>query len=296
MTSDSSSFAPLVLLIEDQEWTARSIESILVPHGYAVPKAYTGQRGIDVAHRLIPDLVLVGMHLPDMTGAAVLRELAKTPTVTPATPLVLLTTGPLAPKDRREAFEAGAWEVLRPPFDSQELAVRFGTWIRAKREADGANDRGLVDPETGVYNFNGLLKRSQELVSDAARHERDLAFVMFGFDEPEEEEEVEEGGPVTALGALLQEVCRVSDAIARIGDRDFVVLAPGTDEEGATHLARRVMDSARASRVHVRAGISAARGRKEEPFVAVDLLGRATEALRRAQSGSDGGIETNRLN
>ena len=44
--------SPTVLLIEDQEWTARSIESIFRPANFAVLKTYTGRQGLEVAARL----------------------------------------------------------------------------------------------------------------------------------------------------------------------------------------------------------------------------------------------------
>src|SRR5690554_6500708 len=56
-------FTPLVLLVDDQEWTSRSIESILRPKGHVVLKAYTGQQAIELVTKVNPDAVIVDVHL-----------------------------------------------------------------------------------------------------------------------------------------------------------------------------------------------------------------------------------------
>lgn len=289
MTAETS-YTPLVLLIEDQEWTARSIESILSPHGYAVFKAYTGRQGLDIVRKMIPDLVLVDLRLPDMTGTDVLRQLAHSPTVFPSTPRILVSTSPISQAERMAALEAGAWDILRPPLDSQELTLRFGTWTRAKRDADEARERGLVDPLTGLYNFNGLLRRIDEVVSDASRNERYISLVMLGR-AASEELEVEEPIPddrARNLGRTLMGAARLSDAIGRVGEGEFVVIAPGTDPNGAARLAERMLDAAGTSEVPLRAGVYSTRRTQKEPVASLDLLSRATAALRQAQAGENG--------
>lgn len=286
-----TTFTPLVLLIEDQEWTARSLESILNPAGYAVFKAYTGRQGLDILRKMIPDVILVNLRLPDMTGVDVLRRLRDIPTVFPSTPRVVLTSGSLSHSERMEILEAGAWDVLSPPFDSQDLMYRMGNWARAKRDADQARDNGLVDPLTGLYNFNGLLRRIEEIVSDASRSERYISFVMVGPASTAEPGAVEitEGKPDVArhLGRALASTLRLSDAVGRVGETEFVILAPGTDEEGAGVLADRILAALREEQGEsgpLKAGVYSVRRTQLEPVSSLDLLSRATAALRRAQA------------
>jgi len=298
MTPETS-YTPLVLLIEDQEWTARSIESILSPHGYAVFKAYTGRQGLDIVRKMIPDLVLVDLRLPDMKGTDVLTQLAHAPTVFPSTPRILVSTSPISQAERLDALAAGAWDIVRPPLDSQELTLRFGTWARAKRDADEARERGLVDPLTGLYNFNGLLRRIDEVVSDASRNERYISLVMLGPPTADETRVVEAlpDDRARELGRTLTGTARLSDAIGRVGEGEFVVIAPGTDPGGANRLAERMLEAAGGSEVSLRAGVYTTRRSQREPVASLDLLSRVTAALRRAQSEEDGGgIQTYEMN
>lgn len=284
------SFTPLVLLIEDQEWTARSLESILSPNGYAVFKAYTGRQGLDILRKMIPDIVLVNMRLSDMTGLDVLKKLRDIPTIFPSTPRVVLTTGPVSHNERMEVLEAGAWDILAPPFDSHDITVRMANWARAKRDADQARDNGLVDPLTGLYNFHGLLRRIEEIVSDASRNERYISFVMVGpathEDSIELEPEPGRGDVARGLGRALSSTLRLSDAVGRVGESEFVIIAPGTDEQGAGILATRILESLHRGEnpPPLRAGVYSVQRSQQEPISSLDLLSRATAALRRAQA------------
>jgi len=299
---------PLVLVVDDQEWTARSIESILGSGGSAVLKAYTGRQALDLARKVRPDAVIVDMHLPDMTGADVCLAMKELPTVGPGTPLLVLTTTPLGRQERVAVIRAGAWDILRPPFDPDELMLKVSTFVSAKMDADLAREESLCDPLTGLYNVKGVLRRVDEITADAARNQRPLACVVLGLDQaalrqvggaaaageggaefPQDPE-----GVTVQVARALAGATRLSDTLGRLGPADFVIVAPGTDEDGASRLARRLVDALAASPelsgLHrgdgagLRAGFCAVRNPRVEPVIPVDLLTRATMALRRAQA------------
>src|SRR3954454_25397205 len=86
--------APLVLIANDQEWSARSLESILGPAGYAVVRAYTGQQALERARTTQPDLVILDAQLPDIHGFEVCRSLRADSRLGATTPIVITTSGP----------------------------------------------------------------------------------------------------------------------------------------------------------------------------------------------------------
>ena len=290
---------PLVLLVDDQEWTSRSIESILRPKGHVVLKAYTGQQALDLVKKVSPDAVLVDVHLPDLDGIDLVRQLKASPTVYSTTPLLMITSGSVGRAERLEALSAGAWDILVHPVDPNELILRMDTFVRAKQEADRVRDEGLTDPKTGFYNVRGILRRAKEISADAMRHKRPLTCIAFGphlFQKEGKSEDTEAfaeaiGEPVAAA---LRQVTRVSDTIGRLGPGEFVVVAPGTGQEGAVRLADRVLAALEADTKlrenalgiealsQIRAGFCAVTS--EEPATPEDLLLRATMALRRAQA------------
>ncbi len=71
--------SPLVLIANDQEWSARSLESILAPNGYAVVRAYTGHQALERVRTSEPDLIILDAQMPDMHGFEVCRTLRSDP-------------------------------------------------------------------------------------------------------------------------------------------------------------------------------------------------------------------------
>jgi PleD family two-component response regulator len=302
--SDTSTVTgtPLVLVINDEEWTTRSIESILRPKGYAVLMAYTGRQGMELATKIRPDLLLIDLRLPDITGIDLCARMRKLPTVRPSTPVLLFTSGSMSRSDRLAGFRAGAWGMLQPPFNPEEFLARIGPYISAKRDADAALETSHLDPLTGFYNLRGLMRRAVEMSADTARTRRPLACVALG---PPREGDAAPSDPAEStrdpdfartLGNVLLSVTRLSDAVGRMGEGDFIIVAPGTDGDGAARLVQRVVQAVEAGAaederlrdLELRAGFYAAAGSGQETVIPEELLRRATDALRNAQSGRDG--------
>ena len=284
--------SPTVLLIEDQEWTARSIESILRLANFAVFKTYTGHQGLEVAQKVGPDLVLVDLNLPDMGGVDVIRHLRELRSLGPFTPMAIITSGHATQTQKLTALREGAWDVFTSPFDPEELSLRVVTWTKAKIEMDRLRGESLVDHSTGIYNFDGLSKRVQEMAAESRRYERPLSCVVLG--EPLAQEDAPSRGPRgndvdVKVVRTLERVCRVSDAVGRVRDHEFIVVAPTTDDAGAVVLARRILDALDedVSETGIRAGVFSLKRSPREPLALSDLLGPATSALRKAQGAED---------
>jgi diguanylate cyclase (GGDEF)-like protein len=292
-----SDLTPLVLLVDDQEWTSRSIESILRPKGHVVLKAYTGQQALDLVQKVSPDAVLVDLHLPDIDGIDLVRQFRAFPTIQSMTPMLMVTGGAVSRAERLEALGAGAWDILTHPVDPNELVLRMETFVRAKHDSDKLRDEGLTDPATGFYNARGIIRRAKEIGADAVRFDRPLTCIAFGpqsFGENGDREQITDEIN-RRVAAALRAVTRVSDTIGRLGPGEFIVVAPGTDQSGAVRLADRVFQAveseAKAALLdpetlkQMRAGLCATK--PDQPTTAEDLLHRATLALRKAQA--DGG-------
>jgi diguanylate cyclase (GGDEF)-like protein len=299
---DKASSAPLVLIANDQEWSARSLESILGPNGYSVIRAYTGQQTLERARTAEPDLIILDAQMPDMHGFEVCRALRSDPRFGATTPIVITTAGPSGRTQRLEAYRAGAWEFLGQPLDGESLLLKLHTFLRCKREVDGLREESLVDTDTGLYNMRGLARRAREIGAAAFRRRDPLACVVFG-PEPErrsaDEEPADEEVQRVArqVGRLFTQAGRASDAIGRLGQAEFAVIAPGTGADGAVRLAKRMGATIEACTVPVRGGERGIRARAgycavpdfaDSGVDAVEILLRATTALRDLRRDGDG--------
>lgn len=299
---DKSARPPLVLIANDQEWSARSLESILAPNGFAVLRAYTGQQALDRARTAQPDLIILDAQMPDMHGVEVCRALRDDPRYNGTVPIIITTSGPSGRAQRLEAYRAGAWEFLGQPLDGEALLLKLQTFIRAKFEIDRVRDESLLDQLTGLYNMRGLAKRAREIGSEAFRRHHALACIVFSPD-PESssadssDQISEEVATKVAerVGEIIRQRGRASDAIGRLGRSEFAVIAPSTEAEGAVRLMQRLGQSIESEtigdlekKLKIRAGYCAVPDFAESSVDAVEMLLRATTALRHLRSEGNG--------
>jgi PleD family two-component response regulator len=272
---------PLVLIVNDQEWSTRSLESILAPSGYAVLRAYTGAKGLERALAARPDVILVGAALPDMDGVELCRAMRDDARISSSTPIIVTTTGRPGRNERLAALRAGAWEYLGQPLDAEELLLRFDRFVRAKQDADRARDEGMLDALTGLYSVSGLSRRARELGSQAYRQSGPFACVVFRAEGLEHEPALEQA--VREFADRLRSLGRMSDAIGRIGGAEFALFAPGANAEGAQAIVERLTEAA--AHYHMAAGYFAVPDYRRANLQPQDMLTRATESLHRVSGG-----------
>jgi PleD family two-component response regulator len=266
---------PLVLIVNDQEWSTRSLESILAPNGFAVLRAYTGSKGFERAVASKPDIVIIGSALPDMHGVELCASLRNSPHISAGTPIMVTTTGRPTRSERLEALRAGAWDYLGHPLDAEELLLRFDVFVRAKQDADRAREEGLVDVLTGLYSLQGLSRRAREMAAQAHRQSSAFACVVFRADDPEHHGIQE--SDVREFAERLRGAGRTSDAIGRIGEAEFAVFAPGADAAGAEAMVRRFLGEKNGARVSV--GLHAVEDFRAANLQPQDMLARASAEL-----------------
>jgi PleD family two-component response regulator len=291
---------PLVLIANDQEWSARSLESILAPNGYAVTRAHTGRQAIERARQESPDLIILDAQMPDMHGFDVCRLLRDDPRFGPSTPILITTAGPSGRAQRLEAYRAGAWEFLGQPVDGEALLLKMRTFIQAKVATDALRDESLLDSASGFYNMRGLARRAREIGSEAQRRHYPLAAVVFASDAELSGELSDEDEEALAehVGQVFRPAGRVSDAVGRLGANEFGVIAPATGPDAALQMVNRLGGSFDGTsvelaggprRLRLQAGYCAVDDFAQSDADAVELLLRATTALRdlREEGGED---------
>ena len=108
-----------ILHIEDNAFNRKIVRTLLARTSYQLAEASDGVNGLDAARAAPPDLVLVDIQLPQMSGLEVTRELRADPR-TAHVPIVVITSFALSGDDQR-AKEAGASDYVAKPYSPREL-------------------------------------------------------------------------------------------------------------------------------------------------------------------------------
>lgn len=119
-----------VLLIEDDTSLARSLELELACEHYRVTVTHSGMEGLTAAREETPNLIILDVGLPDISGLEVCRRLRKTGS---KVPLVVLTAkGEL--EERVAGLDAGADDYIVKPFSIEELLARIRAHLRRNQD------------------------------------------------------------------------------------------------------------------------------------------------------------------
>jgi len=123
-----------VLVVDDYVPNACAMGDLLTAEGHSVQIAHNGPDALRLASDDIPDLVLLDVVMPDMSGVEVCREL-KARSNTRLTPVVLVT-GSQDRGHRLAGLEAGADDFLRKPIEITEFQTRVRSLLRMKSLID----------------------------------------------------------------------------------------------------------------------------------------------------------------
>ena len=117
-----------ILVIDDLPENVFMLQDRLEHEGFEVLTAYDGYTGIDKAKNELPDLILLDVMMPDITGLEVCKILVNE-SITKDIPIILVTAKSGA-EDTKEGLEAGAFDYIKKPFNRIELLARVNSALK----------------------------------------------------------------------------------------------------------------------------------------------------------------------
>jgi DNA-binding LytR/AlgR family response regulator len=108
-----------ILFIEDEKIVRENVISLLTEEGYTVFSADDGNKGVNIAKKELPDLIICDIMMEGMDGYTVLKELS-CDKITKSVPFIFLTAK-VEREDIRKGMNLGADDYLFKPFDAEDL-------------------------------------------------------------------------------------------------------------------------------------------------------------------------------
>jgi len=288
-----------LLVIEDRAESVAWFESALRPT-HEVSAVDTFEEALVRVKGGDYDLIVVSLGMRGFDGLRLCSQLRSLPEGRNVPILVIVSDG-----DRRkltQALEMGVNDYLTRPVDKNELTARVRTQLRKKRYSDRLRhnvqlslEMAITDQLTGLHNRRYMARHLDNLLLNAKKSERPLAFVIMDIDHFKTVNDTY--GHDIGDEVLKEFVGRIAantrgiDLACRYGGEEFVVVMPDTDVSAAYAIAERLRQTVEANPVKVsRApgllnvtisiGIAKMEGAED---TAETLLHRADQALYRAK-------------
>ncbi|MCT7965388.1 response regulator [Laspinema sp. D1] len=159
---------PVILIVDDQPDNLRVLSSMLVLKGYNVRKALTGEMALATCEKVVPDLILLDIMMPDLTGYEVCEFLQSNPLTSKVPVIFLSALDDITAKVK--AFSSGGADYITKPFQTEEVLARIHKQLTIDRL-----QRQLLQKNQELQTLNEELQRSNaELEQFAAIASHDL--------------------------------------------------------------------------------------------------------------------------
>ncbi|CAH1054916.1 diguanylate cyclase [Paenibacillus pseudetheri] len=230
-----------ILLIDDDVELVAYLKESLEKQNYYVSIALSAERGLKIFYETKPDLILLDILLPDISGIEVLNQIigkAKKERI----PIIIIS-GEYSKATQLHAYRLGVMDFLSKPVDIDLFLALIKNRFELKREWQ---ESIIVDELTGAFNrkhFNQVMK---QLICDFKRTERVFSLALIDLDYFKKINDTYGhliGDEVLqSLSELVQGSIRMEDTFCRFGGEEFAVFLPNTDASSALTVINRIQE------------------------------------------------------
>ncbi|HJU89081.1 MAG TPA: diguanylate cyclase [Gemmatimonadaceae bacterium] len=244
-----------VLIVDDHPDNVEVIRARLEASGYQTTCASDGEEALRLVHEDPPDLILLDVMMPKVSGMEVARQV-KGAADLPFIPIIMQTALDSV-EAKVEGLGAGADDYITKPINFAELEARVRSMLRIKELHDAVEKRerelaranhelqrmAVTDGLTGLYNRRHLEERLHEMFEHSQRLHEPLSVAMFDLDhfKSVNDSHGHQAGDevLRQLAQLLKNAARDIDRVGRYGGEEFMIILPGTVLDAAVTFAER---------------------------------------------------------
>ena len=154
-----------ILIIDDDDQLRKSFEKLLSEEGYVVKLAPSGESGLDLVHKEVPDLVILDMRLPGINGLETFKAIH---VIEPKLPVIIMTAYGTT-ETAIEAIKMGAFDYILKPFDIPDMLVVLEQALEAGRFMRSPVDINAIPYETSREAIIGRSKPMQDVYKAIGR-------------------------------------------------------------------------------------------------------------------------------
>ena len=166
------STAPHILVIDDEPQILRALRTILTEKKFRITTASRGEEGLALAASNPPDLVILDLGLPDMSGIDVCARLREWTQI----PIIILSVRD-GEKDKVAALDKGADDYLTKPFGIEELLARVRVALRHSAQVQSKKETVIKSGELEIDLASHIIKRNGEEIKLTATEFKLLAYL-----------------------------------------------------------------------------------------------------------------------
>jgi two-component system, cell cycle response regulator len=230
-----------ILIVDDNVDALAVARNRLAQEHLDICCAQGGRAGLEAAKTENPDLVLLDVDMPDLSGFDVCRAMKADPDLCMIP--ILFLSGSGTAEDKIKGLDLGAVDYVTKPFDAFELRARVRAALRTKHLQDLLVEHAHIDPLTGLPNRRALMERLGQEWARLKRHGGALSFIMADIDHFKaiNDRYGHQVGDklLHKVARAIAEECRQTDLPARYGGDEFAILVADEKAAAAMQLAER---------------------------------------------------------
>ena len=227
-----------ILIVDDEKANRKMLKELLVDKAKII-FAKSGQQALELAARHRPDLILLDVVMPDLSGFEVIERLKNDQQTMNIS--VIFITGLANSDDEERGFSLGGCDYIYKPFKSKLVLARVMMHLELIRQRKLLTEIVHVDALTGIAN-----RRRMDLVlkNEISASERDrtsllIALLDVDFFKQYNDHYGHGAGDIALkkVSAVFQQILqRPRDFVARYGGEEFMLIIPDCDESGANQI------------------------------------------------------------
>lgn len=284
-----------VLMVEDSRVSLEVYAQRLTRRGYSITTSISAEEARTELANGLPDLILLDVFMPKVTGFELLRELRADPKT--ATIPIILISALTDTKHIVEGLELGANDYVTKPIVMPILTARMEALLRSSElvrrlevQTELLSKLAAFDDLTGAYNRRSMFHHLEAELGRCQRYSRSISVLMIDVDHFKKvnDEHGHRAGDLalTWVAGVLNEQLRSMDFLCRYGGEEFCAILPETGGAGALRAGERLRSALESEQftfegktIPITASIGAAAWNATRSKEVPDLLARADAAL-----------------